>query len=92
MEEELVSLKWNNHLTVISQLLYSLREEVNFFWIIYICSLFNELLYIFQEQLVDVTLACDGKLYSAHKLVLCMCSDYFKEMFVTNPCQHPIGN
>ncbi|KAL1130650.1 hypothetical protein AAG570_011892 [Ranatra chinensis] len=42
------------------------------------------------EELVDVTLAVDGRLLRAHKLVLSICSPYFKEMFKINPCQHPI--
>ncbi|XP_030371232.1 broad-complex core protein isoform X1 [Scaptodrosophila lebanonensis] len=41
-------------------------------------------------DLVDVTLACDGKLLHAHKIVLAICSPYFQEIFTTNPCQHPI--
>ncbi|CAL4072572.1 unnamed protein product, partial [Meganyctiphanes norvegica] len=42
------------------------------------------------ESLIDVTLACDGRLFQAHKFVLSMCSEYFKEMFNSNPCKHPI--
>lgn len=42
-------------------------------------------------DLVDVTLACDGKLLQAHKIVLAICSPYFQEMFITNPCKHPIS-
>nr|WHW95061.1 Fru [Callinectes sapidus] len=68
-DEEMIALRWNNHLTTLSQLLFSLREE---------------------ESLIDATLACDGKLFPAHKFVLSMCSEYFKEMFTTNPCKHPI--
>ncbi|XP_067618521.1 broad-complex core protein isoforms 1/2/3/4/5 [Eurosta solidaginis] len=41
-------------------------------------------------DLVDVTLACDGKLLHAHKIVLAICSPYFQEIFITNPCKHPI--
>nr|WVH45129.1 broad-complex core protein [Exorista sorbillans] len=41
-------------------------------------------------DLVDVTLACDGKLLQAHKFVLAICSPYFQEIFITNPCKHPI--
>lgn len=40
---------------------------------------------------MDVTLACDGKLLQAHKIVLAICSPYFQEMFITNPCRHPIS-
>ncbi|XP_065076393.1 protein abrupt-like isoform X2 [Ochlerotatus camptorhynchus] len=41
-------------------------------------------------DLVDVTIACDGKLLKAHKIVLAICSPYFQEMFTSNPCKHPI--
>ncbi|KAF3430130.1 hypothetical protein E2986_02230 [Frieseomelitta varia] len=42
------------------------------------------------EDFVDVTLACDGRRLQAHKVVLSACSPYFKELFKTNPCKHPI--
>lgn len=42
-------------------------------------------------DLVDVTLACDGRLLHAHKIVLAICSPYFQEIFLTNPCKHPIS-
>ncbi|XP_023014941.2 uncharacterized protein isoform X1 [Leptinotarsa decemlineata] len=42
------------------------------------------------EDLVDVTLAVQGKCLKAHKMVLSVCSPYFKELFKSNPCQHPI--
>lgn len=42
------------------------------------------------EDLVDVTLAVQGKSLKAHKMVLSVCSPYFKELFKSNPCQHPI--
>ncbi|XP_030751932.1 protein tramtrack, beta isoform-like isoform X16 [Sitophilus oryzae] len=42
------------------------------------------------EDLVDVTLAVEGKYLKAHKMVLSVCSPYFKELFKVNPCQHPI--
>ncbi|KAL1502326.1 hypothetical protein ABEB36_007484 [Hypothenemus hampei] len=41
-------------------------------------------------EMVDVTLAVDGHFLQAHKVVLSICSPYFKEMFKTNPCKHPI--
>ncbi|XP_044754414.1 protein tramtrack, beta isoform-like isoform X3 [Coccinella septempunctata] len=41
-------------------------------------------------DMVDVTLAMDGKFLQAHKVVLSICSPYFKEMFKVNPCKHPI--
>lgn len=42
------------------------------------------------EDLVDVTLAAEGKYLKAHKTVLSVCSPYFKELFRVNPCKHPI--
>lgn len=40
---------------------------------------------------VDCTIACEGKLLQAHKIVLAICSPYFQEMFINNPCRHPIS-
>ncbi|XP_068911848.1 protein tramtrack, beta isoform-like isoform X6 [Tenebrio molitor] len=42
------------------------------------------------EDLVDVTLAVEGKYLKAHKMVLSVCSPYFRELFKMNPCKHPI--
>ncbi|XP_034254282.1 protein tramtrack, beta isoform-like isoform X4 [Thrips palmi] len=42
------------------------------------------------EDLVDVTLAAEGKFVQAHKMVLSVCSPYFKDLFKVNPCKHPI--
>ncbi|XP_070500662.1 longitudinals lacking protein, isoforms H/M/V-like isoform X4 [Chironomus tepperi] len=39
---------------------------------------------------VDCTIACDGQLLQCHKLVLAICSPYFREIFMNNPCRHPI--
>lgn len=44
-----------------------------------------------KNQMCDVTLACSGKLLKCHKLVLSICSPYFQEIFITNPCKHPIS-
>ncbi|KAK7074887.1 hypothetical protein SK128_002804 [Halocaridina rubra] len=38
----------------------------------------------------DVTVACDGKFYPAHKIVLSACSQYFEEMLKNTPCKHPV--
>ncbi|XP_064093117.1 longitudinals lacking protein, isoforms H/M/V-like isoform X19 [Macrobrachium nipponense] len=43
-----------------------------------------------KESYCDVTLACDGKFYPVHKLVLSTCSDYFERMFERTNCKHPI--
>ncbi|XP_057662484.1 protein jim lovell-like isoform X1 [Diorhabda carinulata] len=42
------------------------------------------------EDLVDVTLAAEGKFLKAHKTVLSVCSPFFKDLFRVNPCKHPI--
>ncbi|XP_058804812.1 protein abrupt-like isoform X4 [Phymastichus coffea] len=42
------------------------------------------------EDLVDVTLSCEGKRIKAHKMLLSACSTYFRDLFKENPCQHPV--
>jgi len=42
------------------------------------------------ESLVDVSLAAEGKVLQAHKVVLSACSEYFQLLFDAHPCQHPI--
>lgn len=42
------------------------------------------------EHLVDVTLAAEGQILRAHKLILSVCSTYFRELFKGNSCKHPI--
>ena len=39
---------------------------------------------------IDATIACGGKVYSAHKFVLSTCSDYFKNIFTRNTSSNPI--
>ncbi|XP_013146072.1 PREDICTED: protein abrupt-like [Papilio polytes] len=41
------------------------------------------------EELVDVTLTAGGKEFRAHKLILSICSPFFKDLFIKNPCEHP---
>ncbi|XP_045486404.1 protein abrupt isoform X3 [Pieris rapae] len=43
-----------------------------------------------EEDFVDVTLACAGATFTAHKVVLSACSPYFRRLLKANPCQHPI--
>lgn len=45
-----------------------------------------------KESYCDVTLACDGKFYPVHKIVLATCSDYFEQIFErTSPmCKTPV--
>ncbi|GLH12290.1 Broad-complex core protein isoforms 1/2/3/4/5 [Gryllus bimaculatus] len=42
------------------------------------------------EDLVDVTLTCEGQNVKAHKVILAACSPYFRNVFKENPCQHPV--
>ncbi|XP_066970810.1 zinc finger and BTB domain-containing protein 7B-like isoform X4 [Macrobrachium rosenbergii] len=42
------------------------------------------------EKYTDATVACEGKFYGVHKLVLASCSDYFFKMFEETPCKHPV--
>lgn len=46
----------------------------------------------FQQKdiLVDVTISCQGQNIKAHKMILSACSPYFQNIFLENPCQHPI--
>uniref|UniRef100_A0A182QIE5 BTB domain-containing protein n=1 Tax=Anopheles farauti TaxID=69004 RepID=A0A182QIE5_9DIPT len=54
----------------------------------YIGGAFDSLRY--EEDLVDVTLYCEGRRIRAHKMLLSACSSYFKDIFKENPCQHPV--
>ncbi|XP_051153794.1 protein tramtrack, beta isoform-like isoform X4 [Leptopilina boulardi] len=51
-------------------------------------SVFDQLLH--DEAFVDVTLAVEGQLLRAHKMVLSACSPYFQALFVGHPDKHPI--
>ncbi|XP_076232384.1 zinc finger and BTB domain-containing protein ttk isoform X1 [Calliopsis andreniformis] len=51
-------------------------------------SVFDQLLH--DESFVDVTLAVEGQLLRAHKMVLSACSPYFQALFVGHPDKHPI--
>ena len=44
-----------------------------------------------QDAFVDVSISCnDGSSFSAHRLVLSACSNYFQEILVNLPCEHPV--
>ncbi|XP_036322115.1 uncharacterized protein LOC118736123 [Rhagoletis pomonella] len=43
-----------------------------------------------EEDFVDVTLTCDEKSFTAHRVVLSACSPYFRKLLKSNPCKHPI--
>lgn len=51
-------------------------------------SVFDQLLH--DESFVDVTLAVEGQLLRAHKMVLSACSPYFQALFTSHPDKHPI--
>lgn len=51
-------------------------------------SVFDQLLQ--DQSFVDVTLAVEGQLLRAHKMVLSACSPYFQALFVNHPDKHPI--
>ncbi|XP_072379401.1 protein tramtrack, alpha isoform isoform X2 [Diabrotica undecimpunctata] len=51
-------------------------------------SVFDQLLH--DESFVDVTLAVEGQLLKAHKMVLSACSPYFQALFMNHPDKHPI--
>ncbi|CAG5022204.1 unnamed protein product [Parnassius apollo] len=57
-------------------------------YVSHVTEAFNELR--FSDDLVDVTLCCDGGKIKAHKMLLSACSSYFKQIFKENPCQHPV--
>ena len=42
------------------------------------------------EQLCDVTLACGGQVFETHKLILSVCSPFFRVMLNARPDKHPI--
>ncbi|XP_065083552.1 protein abrupt isoform X2 [Ochlerotatus camptorhynchus] len=43
-----------------------------------------------EEDFVDVTIACEQRSFTAHKVVLSACSPYFRKLLKANPCEHPI--
>lgn len=51
-------------------------------------SVFDQLLHA--ETFTDVTLAVEGQLLKAHKMVLSACSPYFQALFLNHPEKHPI--
>ncbi|XP_076051628.1 uncharacterized protein LOC143031539 isoform X2 [Oratosquilla oratoria] len=53
-----------------------------------ICHVLAKLRY--KSRYSDATLACDGKVYAVHKLVLATCSDFFDEIFEQTPCSNPV--
>uniref|UniRef100_A0A182J986 BTB domain-containing protein n=1 Tax=Anopheles atroparvus TaxID=41427 RepID=A0A182J986_ANOAO len=64
---------------------YSLR------WNKHLVNLFTNLAIFYENKMFsDVTLACDGRMFKAHKLVLAASSPYFERLFREHPADHPI--
>lgn len=60
-------------------------EHYNLRWNSYTNNLLQVLLeHQLHENLVDVTLFCEGQFIKAHKLVLSACSEVFQVKFVTH--------
>ena len=43
-----------------------------------------------EKSFCDVTIATEGPHTKAHKMILCACSPYFKNLLDQNPAKHPI--
>ncbi|XP_065347491.1 sex determination protein fruitless-like [Cloeon dipterum] len=43
-----------------------------------------------QQNLIDVTLSCQGRHFRAHRMVLSACSPYFQDIFNNHNTPHPI--
>ncbi|KAK7068202.1 hypothetical protein SK128_027233 [Halocaridina rubra] len=60
-------------------------------WHNYSDSVTSALEYLrYHEDFLDVTIACGGHTFRAHKLVLSACSSYFRKVLKDHPCDHPI--
>ncbi|XP_037083977.1 longitudinals lacking protein-like, partial [Pollicipes pollicipes] len=42
------------------------------------------------EELVDITLCCEGQRVKAHRMMLSACSPYFRDLLKNNPCQQMV--
>ncbi|MCL4139413.1 UNVERIFIED_CONTAM: hypothetical protein GTU68_060750, partial [Idotea baltica] len=42
-----------------------------------------------QEKYSDATIACQGKYFPVHRIILSTCSEYFDEIFERMQCPHP---
>ena len=61
------------------------EQQYSFKWNGFHSSILNSLRHLRdQEDFVDVTLACDTRSYTAHKVVLSACSPYFRKLLKVN--------
>lgn len=66
-------------------------KQYAFNWSNHMNHIRNALVTLLNESvLVDVTLCCEGGRLTAHKVLLSMCSLYFRDVFKEIPCSHPI--
>ncbi|XP_045606091.1 zinc finger and BTB domain-containing protein 7A isoform X5 [Procambarus clarkii] len=52
------------------------------------CHMLSQLRH--KEKYTDATVACEGRFYPVHKLVLSTCSQYFEDMFEHTLGKHPV--
>ncbi|KAB7497607.1 Longitudinals lacking protein, isoform G [Armadillidium nasatum] len=84
MEDGLLSLKWNNHKSTFFHILSGLRKKLVRF------LNENKVYILISETYTDATLACEGRFFPVHKLVMSTCSDYFCEVFENTNCKSPV--
>lgn len=66
-------------------------QQINLKWKSFHSNILSSFEDLWEEEgLVDVTLASDGRCLKAHKIMLSASSPFFKKIFETNPCQHPV--
>lgn len=46
--------------------------------------------FILQARYTDVTLACEGQLFTVHRLVLASCSQFFDHIFEQTPAENTV--
>ncbi|XP_044748278.1 protein tramtrack, beta isoform-like isoform X5 [Coccinella septempunctata] len=67
------------------------EEKYNLKWNSHHSIIANNILeHLASEDLVDVTLSCEGKFIRAHKLILSASSQYFKELFQLHQGHNPV--
>lgn len=76
---------------IISATLQQQQQQYALKWNDYQTSMLSSFRHLRDEEdFVDVTLACDERSFTAHKVVLSACSPYFRKLLKANPCEHPI--
>lgn len=66
-------------------------QQINLKWRSFHSNILSSFENLWEEEgLVDVTLASDGRCLKAHKIMLSASSPFFKKIFQSNPCRHPV--